>query len=133
MTGRTITQIVPHVKLFLSSATVEGVFGSGKMALLSAIQTTGSISQAARLLGRSYRKAWGDVRRAEEGLGVPLVTRRRGGISGGSTRLTPECRRLLNAWNVYVRDVETAMEHAFGRTLKTLLSNSTGHGAGCGD
>jgi molybdate transport system regulatory protein len=113
--------IEPRAKLFLSSASLEGVFGNGKMKLLAAVAETGSISKAASLLGRSYRKAWGDIRRAEEGLGIPLVTTRRGGVSGGCAELTPECLRLLDAWKEYAREMETTMKKAFCRTLKQFF------------
>jgi molybdate transport repressor ModE-like protein len=46
--------------------------------LLATVQATGSIAQAGRELGLSYRHAWGLLRQAEALLGAPLLARGRG-------------------------------------------------------
>ena len=46
--------------------------------LLAAIQDCGTIAQAARSLGLSYRNAWGQVKQAEALIGHPLVQAGRG-------------------------------------------------------
>jgi molybdate transport repressor ModE-like protein len=46
--------------------------------LLAAVQACGSIAQAGRELGLSYRHAWGLLRQAEALLGQPLLSRGRG-------------------------------------------------------
>jgi molybdate transport repressor ModE-like protein len=46
--------------------------------LLAAVQASGSISQAGRELGLSYRHAWGLLQQAEALLGQPLLERGRG-------------------------------------------------------
>jgi molybdate transport system regulatory protein len=113
--------VSPRMKLFLSTKTTEGVFGNGKWALLDAVRTSGSISTAAKLLGRSYRKAWGDIRRAEDGLKMPLVETTRGGRSGGQAKVTGECSQLLDAWKQFRGEVEAAMEQAFDRHMRSCL------------
>ncbi len=42
--------------------------------LLTALQSQGSITHAAKAMGRSYRHVWGEVRRWETVLRMPLVT-----------------------------------------------------------
>lgn len=59
--------------------------------LLSGVQTEGSIAQAGRELGLSYRHAWGLVRRAEQLLGQELLVRGR----GQGSRLTDLGQRLV--------------------------------------
>lgn len=61
------------------------------LALLSAVHATGSLAQAARELGLSYRHAWGLVAQTEARLQQPLVQRGRG--QGSS--LTPVGQRLV--------------------------------------
>jgi molybdate transport repressor ModE-like protein len=61
------------------------------LALLSAVQSGGSIAQAGRELGLSYRHAWGLVRRAEGLLGQALLERGR----GQGSRLTELGQRLV--------------------------------------
>lgn len=111
----------PYAKLYLSSDTVDGVFGDGKWELLRCIADEGSIQNAARRLGRGYRKAWDDIRRAERGLGQALVTRRRGGADGGETVLTAFGTRLLASWERYRRAMDTAMDTAYAQHLAPVV------------
>lgn len=46
--------------------------------LLEGVRTSGSLSQAARALGMSYRHAWGMMREKERQLGAELVVKQRG-------------------------------------------------------
>lgn len=59
--------------------------------LLSALQRDGSISQAARALGLSYRHVWGALKQWEGELQRPLVVWNK----GQPARLTPFAERLL--------------------------------------
>jgi molybdate transport system regulatory protein len=111
-----------RVKLFLSSTEIEGVFGGGKWLLLDAIRRTGSIIAAAEELGRSYRKAWGDIHRAEDGLGRKLIQPSRGGPVGGKTSLTPFALELLGAWDEFRNEVLRATEQSFDKRLRMLLT-----------
>jgi len=47
-------------------------------ALLNALRNDGRLAEAARLVGISYRTAWGLLRQCESGLGRPLVVKARG-------------------------------------------------------
>lgn len=118
----------PHVKLFISSGEIEGVFGGGKWRLLDAIRREGSIYKAAESLDRSYRKAWGDIKRAEEGLGQPLVKKVRGGKSGGGALLTDFAITLLAAWDAYHTEVERAAKRSFERLVAPVLAGQHGTG-----
>jgi molybdate transport system regulatory protein len=73
----------------------EAVFGRGRRILLEAIDTHGSINQAAKEVGISYRKAWGHIQAMEKRLGISLVVRQTGGKNGGGAMLTPEARDFL--------------------------------------
>lgn len=46
--------------------------------LLEGVRTSGSLSQAARVLGMSYRHAWGMMREKEQQLGAELIVKQRG-------------------------------------------------------
>jgi molybdate transport system regulatory protein len=77
----------------------EPVFGQGREELLHLIGKTGSINAAAREFGIPYRKAWTYIDAMEKRLGVPLVTRRKGGSGGGEATLTTEARALLEKFD----------------------------------
>ncbi|MFH2109901.1 MAG: LysR family transcriptional regulator [Candidatus Bathyarchaeota archaeon] len=85
----------PAFKLWLE--TEEGhVFGPGVFSLLTRINETGTLKEAAQSLGMSYRYAWGLIRRAEETIGEPLISASKGGrLGGGSTEITELGRGLV--------------------------------------
>ncbi|MFI5311023.1 MAG: winged helix-turn-helix domain-containing protein [Gemmatimonadales bacterium] len=62
--------------------------GWGKVALLEAIARDGSIVNAAKSMGMSYRRAWQLVDALNTMFREPLVESGRGGASGGGTTLT---------------------------------------------
>ncbi len=110
----------PHLKLFISAGDVSGAFGSGKFHLLKAIKENGSIQKAAKSLNRSYRKAWGDIKRAEEGFGKSLVIKSRGGSDGGRTKLTDFGNELLSAWEDFKDEIYPAMITSFEKHFKHI-------------
>ncbi|MBD3243119.1 MAG: LysR family transcriptional regulator [Chitinivibrionales bacterium] len=112
----------PFAKLYLSSEMLEGVFGDGKWELLKSIAEEGSIQRAAERLGRGYRKAWDDIKRAEKGLGKSLVSKRRGGANGGETVLTPFGTRLLKSWERYRHDIDKAVHRAYRKHLVSAIT-----------
>jgi len=59
--------------------------------LLSAVRECGSIQNAAKSIGASYRHVWGQLKHWEEVLGEPLIT----WTQGQPSRLTPFADRLL--------------------------------------
>lgn len=67
-------------------------------ALLLEIHETGSLKEAAKKLGMSYRKAWGKLVVLEEELGFSLVNRQRGGAQGGKAVLSDDGLRLIKAY-----------------------------------
>lgn len=72
--------------------------GETRMALLRAVAEHGSITQAARAVGLSYKGAWDAVEAMNQAAGAPLVDRSAGGRGGGSTRLTGHGLRLLQRY-----------------------------------
>lgn len=69
--------------------------GQERLQLLEEIAVTGSISQAARNIGLSYRAAWDAVNAINNLADEPLVLRTAGGRHGGSTLVTPEGHRFI--------------------------------------
>lgn len=72
--------------------------------LLVNIEQFHSLTKASTEMGISYRKAWGDLRKAEKLLGFPLVEKHRGGAKGGITVLTAEGERFLHIYNEFHED-----------------------------
>lgn len=81
--------------------------GRGRIELLSRIASTGSITQAAKAMGMSYKSAWDAVDAMNNTAGAPLVQRSVGGKGGGGTLLTEAGLQLLTAY----RRFETLHQH----------------------
>jgi molybdate transport system regulatory protein len=73
----------------------EPLGGHARMGLLRAVAEHGSITQAARAMGISYKGAWDAIDAMNTLSGEPLVARVTGGRGGGSTRLTARGERLV--------------------------------------
>ena len=70
-------------------------FGPGPVELLQLIEETGSINQAAKKMGMSYKKAWEIVSRLNEIVGSPMVITATGGEKGGGSTISEEARQLI--------------------------------------
>ena len=81
-----------QIRLYLAP---DAWLGPGKADLLELIDTTGSISEAGRQIGMSYKRAWTLVEELNRIFANPLVERVRGGAGGGGARLTPAGREVL--------------------------------------
>ena len=68
-----------------------------RMEILHLVGRHGSISQAARSAGVSYKAAWQAIHTLTNLAGEPLVDSSVGGAGGGGARLTPAGERLLAA------------------------------------
>jgi len=108
-------------KLWLNSKNVEGVFGDGKWRLLKAIDSEGSLNAASKALRISYRKAWGDLSKAEARLNVTLLERHRGGRMGGATCLTDQGKEWVKAYAKFRSEIEKAAEKAYEKHIQELL------------
>jgi molybdate transport system regulatory protein len=89
--------------------------GPGKISLLEAIASTGSISAAGRQHKMSYRRAWLLVDELNRQFGEPLVRAQPGGPNGAAGQ------RILRAY----RDAEKKMREAATAeiaALETLLA-----------
>ncbi|MCE3251032.1 MAG: MopB-like protein [Cellvibrio sp.] len=95
-------------------------FGPGKAELLTAIQTTGSISAAGKHLGMSYRRAWLLVDSINRCFQQPLVETATGGTQGGGTRLTPLGTDVLERYQQLQQDIRALGEKHFPK-FKPLL------------
>jgi molybdate transport system regulatory protein len=94
----------------------ESSLGPGKIALLEAIEQTGSISAAGRKLGMSYRRAWLLVDALNRAFHQPLITTATGGKEGGGTALTPVGIDVVRRY----RRIETMATAATSKEINAL-------------
>ena len=70
-------------------------FGPGPVQLLELIEETGSINQAAKKMGMSYKKAWGIIDHLNATATRPFVITATGGQKGGGSTISPEAKGLI--------------------------------------
>jgi molybdate transport system regulatory protein len=78
--------------------------GPGKIDLLEAIRDSGSLSQAARDLGMSYRRAWLLVDSFKIGFREPVTSATTGGKGGGGVALTQFGEGLVDSYRALERE-----------------------------
>ncbi|TKW67464.1 MAG: LysR family transcriptional regulator [Paracoccus denitrificans] len=103
-----------QIRLYLAP---DAWLGPGKADLLELIDSTGSISEAGRQMGMSYRRAWSLVEEMNRIFAAPLIERVRGGAGGGGARLTDEGREVLTRF----RRIETQSGSAVSDDLVALM------------
>lgn len=86
----------------------ENLGGHQRVELLAHIAQAGSITQAAKAAGLSYKAAWDAIDTMNNLAGEPLVERLTGGKGGGGTRLTARGQQLVDNF----RKIEQ-VHHAF--------------------
>ncbi len=82
-----------------------------RIEVLRKIGETGSISQAARETGISYKAAWQAIDTLTNLTGVTLVEKAVGGIGGGGARLTEAGNRLLEIADVLLENRNEVLKH----------------------
>ncbi|MFI3121513.1 MAG: TOBE domain-containing protein [Methylococcaceae bacterium] len=92
---------------------------SRMIGLLNAIEQSGSINQAAKQVGLSYKGAWQIIERANNGAPKALVSTATGGSKGGGTRLTEAGRRLLALFT----DLEQQHRQFLEQLNRTMADN----------
>ncbi len=90
--------------------------GPGKIRLLEAIDKSGSISQAGRALGMSYRRAWLLIDDMNRCFREPVVSAQPGGARGGGATLTRFGHKLVDDY----RAIENEATQATQARLKEL-------------
>jgi molybdate transport system regulatory protein len=93
--------------------------GPGKARLISLIESTGSISAAAREMGMSYRRAWQLVEALNASFAEPIVTTAVGGKRGGGAVVTDFGKRMTAAYY----DMESKASEAIAADIGKFTAN----------
>jgi molybdate transport system regulatory protein len=109
-----------NYKIWLETSEHVGVLGDKKCELLKAIDETGSLNDAMKKLGLTYRKTWDNLKKIESELGFPLIKPTRGGAEGGSTVLTLEGRIIIAAFERFHSEFDSIILRGFEAILEDL-------------
>lgn len=88
----------------------QSFLGDRRVELLQQIAATGSISQAAKAIGMSYKAAWDAVDSMNNLALQPLVMRMTGGVNGGGTEVTAYGLGLINTYRFLQKEYEQVMQ-----------------------
>lgn len=93
-------------------------FGEGPYQLLKGIQSTGSLSQAAKAMNMSYSRAHTLMKTLGQNLGYPLIESQAGGRGGGLTIITHQAEDLMDRYDAFIRECDFAISSAFNKYFK---------------
>jgi len=92
--------------------------GPGPIELLERIAETGSISNAAKAMNMSYKKAWELINNLNAHTTIPVVMPQAGGEKGGGSVLTDEGHELIK----YHRQLRKSFADFLQKESKKLKS-----------
>lgn len=87
--------------------------GPGKADLLAAIESAGTLAEAAKLLGMSYMRAWKLLQTMNACFKEPLVATARGGSEHGHASLTETGKAVLALYRRMEEEARAAVEEAW--------------------
>jgi molybdate transport system regulatory protein len=96
--------------------------GVGKIRLLEAVAHTGSLSQAARDIAMSYRRAWLLIDSMNAEFDTPVISASVGGSGGGGAKVTSFGTELIEAY----RKLETRLAPLSVDCMSKIASHAIG-------
>lgn len=100
--------------------------GPGKIALLEKMRDCGSLSQAARELDMSYRRAWQLLSSLNQAFRAPVVLTTVGGSGGGGATLTKMGEALILAYRSFEKDMNARAPKYFGALVQEAGPRTAG-------
>jgi molybdate transport system regulatory protein len=97
------------MRLFIRCIDGEVQLGPGKIRLLELIDSHGSISEAARSMDMSYRRAWLLIADLNRNFREPVTSTQTGGKGGGHAKLTDFGHDLIARYRAIERDATAAV------------------------
>src|ERR1019366_6011780 len=95
--------------------------GPGKICLLEAIRDCGSLSQGARNMGMSYRRAWLLVESLRQSFQEPVTVASTGGKNGGGMLVTEFGDALIKNYRELERDFATLAARRLHLIIATVV------------
>lgn len=98
----------------------EIAIGPGKVDLLEAIATTGSISKAAKQMGMSYRRAWQLVDTMNHSFKSPVVMTQTGGNQGGGAIVSSLGYEVIKLFREMEQKAQQAVQNETSQLIKLM-------------
>jgi molybdate transport system regulatory protein len=123
MSSGGISMAAPVVR-FRIDFTEHSSVGPGKIGLLEAIRDAGSLSQGARDIGMSYRRAWLLIESLRRSFREPVTMASTGGKDGGGMLVTEFGDALIKNYRDLERDFSTLAERRLHPIIATVIRHS---------
>jgi molybdate transport system regulatory protein len=114
---------VPIVRFRIDFAEHSSI-GPGKIRLLEAIRDAGSLSQGARNIGMSYRRAWLLIESLRQSFREPVTLASTGGKDGGGMLVTEFGDALIESYRKLEREFATLAEQRLHPIAATVIRHS---------
>jgi molybdate transport system regulatory protein len=121
--GGAVRMVSPVVRFRIDFAEHTSI-GPGKIRLLEAIRDSGSLSQAARNIGMSYRRAWLLVESLRQSFREPVTVASTGGKDGGGMLVTEFGDALIKSYRQLERDLAALTARSFHAIIPTVILHS---------
>lgn len=95
----------------------DAFLGWGRIQLLENIQKTGSITNAAKEMNMSYRKAWELVKKMNDKTQKPLVEKIIGGRTGSGAKLTKEGEMAIEKFYNIENDIKSYIQQKYKKLI----------------
>jgi molybdate transport system regulatory protein len=118
-----IAMAAPVVRFRIDFAKHSSI-GPGKISLLEAIRSTGSLSQGARTLGMSYRRAWQLIESLKQSFREPVTVASTGGKDGGGMLVTEFGNALIKNYRELERDFARLATRRLHPIATTVIRHS---------
>jgi molybdate transport system regulatory protein len=116
-----MTRITVRVRIYFGAKLA---IGPGRIELLEGVRRTGSLSQAARDMGMSYRRAWLLMQSLNESLSHPASLAVRGGRRGGGATVTPTGQALIQTYRRTQSKVARNISKEFTRFARSTRGSA---------
>ena len=98
--------------------------GPGKIALLERMRDCGSLSQAARELDMSYRRAWQLLDSLNTSFNEPVIVTSIGGKGGGGSEITKFGLTLIDSYRALEKEM-TGRAQQFFKQMRSQVAAAT--------
>ncbi|WP_407276584.1 winged helix-turn-helix domain-containing protein [Halothiobacillus sp. DCM-1] len=99
-----------HARLWIIGENRQYYLGVGKVRLMELIDELGSISQAAKVLDMSYKRAWTLIEEVNQLTHHPFVVKEVGGAGGGHATLTDAGRAAIAQYRSLEADLSAFLK-----------------------
>jgi len=110
-------------KIWLEDEKNDSILGEEKCNFLKTVEETGSLNEAVKKYGYTYRKTWDNLNKIEKKLGFKLLDRQRGGKEGGKTTLTNQGKAIIKAFDNFHEKYDDFIEKALLEVIDEINKN----------